>query len=288
MDRKNVGVIVNVGKAGAVDLLRSIRLTLKQSGVQVFLEMQTAALVGEYSEHTVSSLARSCDLLVVLGGDGTLLQMVHESGFPLPPVLGVNAGTLGFLTGVGPSGFTEAWNHIVADKAVLSHRTLLEVEVLRGGESLQSTYSLNEVVLSRGERSRLIRLHVEIDGVTLTEYNADGLIVATPTGSTAYSLSAGGPLVAPDSGVFVITPICPHVLTNRSVIVTDTASITVQSSSMQHGVCMTSDGRDALFMDPGDVVRIRRAPDVLRLVFPPDLSFFEVLRQKFKWSGTVV
>ena len=288
MDRKTVGLIVNVGKAGASELLSSVRGVLQQSGVRTFLERQTAALIGESSEDTVTTLAGRCDLLVVLGGDGTLLQMVHESGFPLPPVLGINAGTLGFLTGVAPTAFPDAWAHILGDTAVLSPRTLLSVEVLRSGESLQSTYSLNEVVLSRGERSRLIRLHVEIDGVTLTEYNADGLIVATPTGSTAYSLSAGGPLVAPNSGVFVITPICPHVLTNRSVIVNDSATITVQSSSLQHGVCLTSDGRDALFMDPGDVVRIRRAPDQLRLVFPPELSFFEVLRQKFKWSGTVV
>jgi len=288
MDRKTVGLIANIAKPGAAELVKVIRAELLRTETVCVLESLTASLIGEVSEDSVRSLARRCDLLICLGGDGTLLQMVHESGFPLPPILGVNAGTLGFLTGVGPAEFTRVWSQVIADEAVLSARTLLAVEVLRGGELFHSDYSLNEVVLSRGERSRLIRLHVEIDGVALTEYNADGLIVATPTGSTAYSLSAGGPLLAPDSGVFVITPICPHVLTNRSVIVNDAASITMHSSSLQHGVCLTSDGRDAQFLDPGDIVRIRRAPEVLRLVFPADLSFFEVLRLKFKWSGTAV
>jgi NAD+ kinase len=122
----------------------------------------------------------------------------------------------------------------------------------------------------------------------LTEYNADGLIVATPTGSTAYSLSAGGPLLAPDSGVFVVTPICPHVLTNRSVIVNERSSITVRPSPGQQGVCLTLDGRNPLVLEAGDVTQIRRSRQALRLVFPSGLPFFEVLRQKLKWSGKVV
>jgi len=165
---------------------------------------------------------------------------------------------------------------------------LLSVEVLREGVSFWEGRALNEVVISRGERSRVIRLEVEIDGVMLTEYNADGLIVATPTGSTAYSLSAGGPLLAPDSGVFVVTPICPHVLTNRSVIVNDRADIRVRPSAGQLGVCLTLDGQLPLALEPGDVTRIRRSTQVLRLVFPEGLPFFEVLRQKLKWSGKVV
>jgi NAD+ kinase len=288
MDQKIVGLIANVSKPGVAEVVRSVHAELVRSGVEPLVEQVTASVIGEYSTASVQDLARVCELLVVLGGDGTLLQMVHQAGFPLPPVLGVNAGSLGFLTGVGPADFGSVWAQVMLGNAVLSERSLLSVEVMRGESIVWRDDSLNEVVLSRGERSRLIRLHVEINGVTLTQYNADGLIVATPTGSTAYSLSAGGPLLAPDSGVFVITPICPHVLTNRSVIVHDGATITVRSISSQHGVCLTSDGQDPMFMDPGDLVRIRRSGEVLRLVFPPELSFFEVLRLKFKWSGTVL
>jgi NAD+ kinase len=288
MDFKTIGLIANASKAGVSELVQTVRAEIARSGLDAHLERRTAHLLGEGSGWPVRELARKCDLLVLMGGDGTLLQLVHEAGFPLPPVLGVNVGTLGFLTGVGPAEFSRVWEEILRKEVVVSERTLLTVEVLRDGEVQHVEYAVNEAVLSRGERSRLIRLRVEIDGVPLTEYNADGLIVATPTGSTAYSLSAGGPLLAPDSGVFVITPICPHVLTNRSVIVSDRASIIVQSSSRRHAVNLTADGRDSLILEPGAVVRMRRASEVLRLVYSPKVSFFELLRQKLKWSGTVI
>ena len=288
MDFKTIGLMANASKAGVAELLQSVRAEIARSGWVAQLEQHTAKLLGEGSGWPVRELARKCDLLVLMGGDGTLLQMVHEAGFPLPPVLGVNVGTLGFLTGVGPAEFPQVWGEILNGESVVSARTLLTVEVLREGKVQHSEYAVNEAVLSRGERSRLIRLRVEIDGVALTEYNADGLIVATPTGSTAYSLSAGGPLLAPDSGVFVITPICPHVLTNRSVIVSDQSSITVLSASLRHAVNLTSDGRDSLILEPGATVRIRRAPERLRLVCSSKVSFFELLRQKLKWSGTVI
>jgi NAD+ kinase len=288
MDFQTIGLIANATKSGVGELVQSIRAEIARSGKNSRMERRTAELLGESTGATIGQLARECDLLVLLGGDGTLLQMVREAGFPMAPVLGVNVGTLGFLTGVGPVEFPRVWEQVLRNEAVLSSRSLLAVDVIRAGKVQHSEYALNEAVLSRGERSRLIRLHVDIDGVTLTEYNADGLIVATPTGSTAYSLSAGGPLLAPNSGVFVITPICPHVLTNRSVIVNDTSCITVQSASLRHTVCLTVDGRDPLYLDPGSEVRIRRAPEVLRLVCSPDLTFFELLRQKLKWSGTVI
>jgi NAD+ kinase len=192
------------------------------------------------------------------------------------------------LSGAGPSDFEQVLDEWNAGKALLSERSLLSVKVLRAGEVFWQGRALNEVVVSRGERSRVIRLNVDIDGVTLTEYNADGLIVATPTGSTAYSLSAGGPVLAPNSGVFVVTPICPHVLTNRSVIVNECSTIEIRSGTGQEGVCLTLDGRVPLPLAAGDLIQIRRSKQALRLVFPSDLPFFEVLRQKLKWSGKVV
>jgi NAD+ kinase len=145
---------------------------------------------------------------------------------------------------------------------------------------------LNDAVLSRGELSRLIRLRTSVDGEVLTEFNADGLIVATPTGSTAYSLSAGGPILAPESGVFVITPICPHVLTNRSIIVSESSLIEVEASEPDYPVYLTVDGRDPLRIDAGATVAIQKAAKTLPLAVMPNVSFFSVVRQKLKWSGS--
>jgi NAD+ kinase len=288
MDCKTVGIIANATKPAAAELLRRVVKKLTALEREVFLEQSSAALLGEVSDYSVRALFRKCGFVLVLGGDGTLLQAVNEGSFPAPPILGINTGTLGFLSGAGPADFEQVLDEWNAGGALLSERSLLSVEVLRDGQIFWHGRALNEVVVSRGERSRVIRLDVDIDGVMLTEYNADGLIVATPTGSTAYSLSAGGPVLAPNSGVFVVTPICPHVLTNRSVIVNEGSTIEIRSRAGQEGACLTLDGRPPLSVVAGDLIRIRRSKQALRLVFPSGLPFFEVLRQKLKWSGKVV
>jgi len=288
MDCKTVGIIANGTKPAAAELLGRVVKKLTDLEREVLLEQSSAALLGEFSDYSVRALFRKCGFVVVLGGDGTLLQAVNEGSFPAPPILGINTGTLGFLSGAGPADFEQVLDEWNAGGALLSERSLLSVEVLRDGQIFWHGRALNEVVVSRGERSRVIRLDVDIDGVMLTEYNADGLIVATPTGSTAYSLSAGGPVLAPNSGVFVVTPICPHVLTNRSVIVNEGSTIEIRSRAGQEGACLTLDGRPPLSVAAGDLIRIRRSKQALRLVFPSGLPFFEVLRQKLKWSGKVV
>jgi NAD+ kinase len=288
MDWKTVGIIANGTKPCAAELLASAAETLREAGLEVLFDRVSAKLLGVESEFSVKSLFKRCGLLVVLGGDGTLLQVVHEGTLPAPPIFGINTGTLGFLTGVGSPDFREVLVDVAAGRASISERTLLSVEVLRRGKSFWKGRALNEMVVSRGERATVVRLEVEIDGVELTEYNADGLIVATPTGSTAYSLSAGGPILAPDSGVFVVTPICAHVLTNRSVIISERSVITLQPTIGSSDVHLTLDGRTPVSLQPGDVIRCRRSRQMLRLVFPVGLPFFEVLRQKLRWSGKVV
>ena len=288
MDRKIVGIIANGTKPAAAALVERVVRKLTELEREVLLDQSSAALVGLVSDYSVRALFRKCGFVVVLGGDGTLLQAVNEGSFPAPPILGINTGTLGFLSGAGPADFEQVLDEWHAGEALLSERSLLSVEVLRAGQTFWQGRALNEVVVSRGERSRVIRLDVDIDGVMLTEYNADGLIVATPTGSTAYSLSAGGPVLAPNSGVFVVTPICPHVLTNRSVIVNERSTIEIRSGAGQEGACLTLDGRPPLPLAAGDLIQIRRSKQALRLVFPSGLPFFEVLRQKLKWSGKVV
>jgi len=283
-----LGLIANPRKEGARELVHSLAKEFARHQRELVLEASTAKLIGVDSHASALDLAESCDLLIVLGGDGTILQVLHELGDRLRPIFGINLGSLGFLTSVSSAAWLKAVDCIVAGSYLLSERTLLSVKLIRDGKTIASPTALNDAVISRGEISRLIKTDVRIDGESLTEYNADGLIVATPTGSTAYSLSAGGPVLMPASGVFVITPICPHVLTMRPVIVSDASLIEIAPSRRQNEVFLTLDGQSAIRVEADDCIRITKAPRVLPLAMLPGMPFFEVLRQKLKWSGTAV
>ena len=288
MSPRRLGLIANHSKPGAAEIVRQLADALAKHDLPVALEVETARLIDRKSAETVADLARTCGLLVVLGGDGTILQVLHQLQDELPPMLGINLGTLGFLTGVSSTAWEEAVRAIVDGSYQLSKRTLLDVEVRRGTETVHRHLALNDAVISRGERSHLIRLNVFVDRATLSEYNADGLVVATPTGSTAYSLSANGPVLTPDSGAFVITPICPHVLTMRPVLVSDRSLISITPSPNQPDIFLNLDGQVLLRIAPDERIRITKAPQTLSLAMLPGMSYFEVLRQKLKWSGTAV
>jgi NAD+ kinase len=288
MSPRCIGLIANHAKNGAGELVHEIAAACALRALPLLLDTHTAQLIHAESSATPADLARDCDLLLVLGGDGTILQVLHALRDAYRPILGINLGTLGFLTCVSAAAWPDALDAVAAGSYRLSERTLLEVEVVRDGQTLTRHIALNDAVISRGELSRLIKLNVAVDGATLSEYNADGLIVATPTGSTAYSLSAGGPVLTPNSGVFVVTPICPHVLTMRPVLVSDQSRIEITPSREQPDVFLTLDGQDSVRILAGDVIHITQAPQRLQLAMLPGMSFFEVLRQKLKWSGTAV
>ena len=286
MRPQKIGLIAHTAKPGVAELTRALCQEFERFKLPVLLEAKTAALAGMSSELSVADLGRQADLLVVLGGDGTILHVVEQLVEAIKPVFGINVGSLGFLTCANSSTYSEAVECIAAGKMVFSDRTLLEVTIKVGGKDPTVMTGLNDVVLSRGEISRLIRLKVRVNGEALTQFNADGLIVATPTGSTAYSLSAGGPILAPESGAFVITPICPHVLTNRSIIVGESATIEIEVSERESPVFLTVDGREPLHIEAGATVEVRKSQRVLPLASLPGVSFFGVVRQKLKWSGS--
>jgi NAD+ kinase len=288
MPARQIGLIANDGKPGAPELVRELTAAFAKHQLPVRLEARTAELIDAQSTATHDELARTCDLLVVLGGDGTILQVLHALKERSRPIFGINLGTLGFLTCVGAAAWPQAVEAIVHGTYKLSERTLLRAEILRDGATVSMHSALNDAVISRGEQSQLIRLDVSVDTVTLSEYHADGLIVATPTGSTAYSLSAGGPVLAPDSGVFVVTPICPHVLTMRPVLVSDASAIEIAPGRGSGAAFLTLDGQPSRRLEPGDRLRLTKAPGQLPLAMLPEVSFFEVLRQKLKWSGSAV
>lgn len=283
-----IGLVAHSEKPQAAKLLRSLGAELRACGAQVLFETESAALAGEAGGMPVADLGKQCAMLLVLGGDGTILKIVHELGDHLCPVFGINLGSLGFLTCVSSANALEAVDAICTGKYVLSHRTLLEVTLEREEKIVSRRVGLNEAVISRGAISRLIKLDTWIDSVKLTQFNADGLIVATPTGSTAYSLSAGGPVISPDAPAFVVTPVCPHVLTNRSLVVGDRSEIVVQPIHGQRDVVLTVDGHRPQKVCEGDRIRIRKSSLELPLAMLPELSFCQVLREKLKWSGSAV
>ncbi len=284
MRPKTVGLIAHTGKAGAAELVRAVREEFARFALPVLVETNTAQLVDADSFHSVADLARDADLLVVLGGDGTILNVVGQLREHIRPVFGINIGSLGFLTCAASAAYKEAVECIAAGQMEFSDRALLDVHI--GGGNAQLLRCLNDVVFSRGQVSRLIRLAIRVNGEPLTEFNADGLIIATPTGSTAYSLSAGGPILAPESGSLVITPICPHTLTNRSIIVDDSAVVEVEATERDYPVFLTVDGREPLHIEPSSVITVRKASQSLPLAALPGVSFFSVVRQKLKWRGS--
>jgi NAD+ kinase len=286
MHPKTIGIVAHPRKSGVGDLVNAIAQEFSSFSITPLLEKETARIAGQKSEYSITELGAAADLLVVAGGDGTILRVVGQLGEAIKPIFGINVGSLGFLTTASSATYREAVECLAKDRINFSERALLEARVRLGEKQTAKMLALNDAVLSRGELSRLVLLRTRVNGETLTEFNADGLIVATPTGSTAYSLSAGGPILDPESGVFVITPICPHVLTNRSIIVAEGSTIEIEASDPDYPVYLTLDGRKPIHVERESVVTIRKAKKTLPLASLPDASFFSVVRQKLKWSGS--
>jgi NAD+ kinase len=276
-----IGLIAHTQKQGAASVVQTIVNELRRSSLPFLMERATAALIGENSELSEKMLAERVDLLLVMGGDGSILRALHHIGPHLRPIFGLNIGSLGFLTCLPAQEYQRALQCIIDKEYLLSHRTLLELKI----DDRSHVLALNDIVISRGQRSQLIRLLVAIDGTPLMEYHADGLIISTPTGSTAYSLAAGGPIVMPESQTLIITPICPHVFSNRSLVINDKSHITIEAPGEQQ-IFIALDGREPYLMQPQEHLLITTAQERLPLAMLPNTSFSQILRQKLKWSGS--
>ena len=276
-----LGLIANTGKMSARRVLRAMMNELQSQNMPFVLESATAEKFGHPEGMALSQLEKKCSMLIVLGGDGTLLRTVHSLGTPQCPVFGINLGSLGFLTAASPADIPGVVASIRDKSYILSKRTLIKAEILSTGKNF---HALNDVVLGRGARPALVKLSLAIAGVPLTGYNADGLIVATPTGSTAYSLSAGGPILSPESGCFVITPICPHALSSRPFVVNEQSAIEITVVEKGQEVVLTVDGQDITALRYGDTLRVVRSSRTCPLAMLH--SFPEILRAKLKWRGS--
>ncbi len=281
-----IGIIANTGKTDAASVTRTLAAKLAGHGLVPKLETETAKLVGSSDGVPLPKLAEISNYLCVLGGDGTILRIVHEIYPGQVPILGINLGSLGFLTTASIEQLELAVEALATGDIEISRRSMLDVRVYRDGEELAAKRGLNDAVVTRGELSRLVKVDVRIDGAPFTQYHADGLIVATPTGSTAYSLSAGGPIALPEAESLLLTPICPHVLTNRSVVLADHSVIEIVPCDNGGELFLTIDGQQIHELLSSDVVTVSKAQDYLELILIGGLAFSDLLQAKLKWSGT--
>jgi NAD+ kinase len=283
---KRIGLVGNSQKVSAATALRRAARLIARAGRTVCWDSASARLAGVKAAGSANAaaLAREVDLLIVFGGDGTMLRVARETAGSSTPILGVNVGGLGFLTAVPSSNLDHALQCIWKGQFKFERRTLIQAHGCCGGRQMEQT-ALNDIVISRGIASRLIELDVSVDGDPLTRYRCDGLIVSSPTGSTAYALAAGGAVVFPTANVLALTPICPHTLSNRALILPLTATIEVKVVSPKPATILSADGQVVSELSAGDKIRIRRARRTVRLVHLADSSFCETLRCKLHWRG---
>jgi NAD+ kinase len=285
----SVGLLANSGKTSSRTLVQSAARLIQRSGRKLFCDEATAQLAGlkcsSVSDYRM--LAGKVDLILVFGGDGTMLRVARELAGLRTLILGVKVGGLGFLTAIQAHQLAPALEQIWAGDYLIEARPLIQATGRAQGKAI-SELALNDFVISRGATSRLIQLAVTVGEEELTRYRCDGLIISSPTGSTAYSLAAGGAVVSPDAEVLTITPICPHTLSNRSVIVPMNSVVKITVLSERVDTILTADGQVQMPLCTGDFVQVRKSRNAVRLLRLRGSSFFQTLRQKLHWSGSHV
>lgn len=282
-----MGLIGNTGQAVKSGVVRKTAKLIEQSGRKVFLDPSVAKAAKGHGIVLADSeeLARMCDLLMVIGGDGTVLRVARDTAGSNTPLLGVNAGRLGFLTTASTEDLKTALQNLWAGKFTIDPMPLVEASGTFAGRKIKAQ-ALNDILISRGANPRLIEMEVAIDNEPLTTYRSDGLIVATPAGSTAYSLAAGGTVVTPRAEVMTLNPVCPQALSNRPLIVSFSSTIEVTILKHRAESYLSADGQMLTELVPGDRATIRRSRQKARLVRLEGHSFFETLRHKLHWTGS--
>lgn len=284
--------IALVGKYHSPEIAESLRRLaeyLHERGVSVFIERETAEHIGRQIDLSrwvtcgFNDIGAHADLAIVLGGDGTMLNAARRLARYRVPLVGVNQGRLGFMTDIARDDMLTCMDDLLDGRFTAENRMLLDAEVVRNGKEIASNLALNDIVVDKGAIGRMIEFELFIDGEFIYNLRSDGLIVSTPTGSTAYSMSAGGPILHPTLTGIALVPLCPHALTNRPIIVNDTANIELRVA--QAGDARVHfDGQVTLDLEKDDCVRLRRSDYAICFLHPPGYSYFAMLRQKLHWS----
>ena len=281
---KTVGLIAKPHSDAAGAIIPKLLAWLQERGIAVRCDRDAAAYTSGISGLPRPEVPEGCDLVIVLGGDGTLLAAARAIGRREIPLFPVNLGGLGFLTAISVEEIYPELERALRGEHRVAKRKLLNTEVVRRGEVVAAFEALNDTVLTKASLARMIDLDAYVDEQFVCAYKADGLIVSTPTGSTAYSLSAGGPIIFPSVPTICITPICPHMLTNRPVLVPETSIVRILSRGPDASVYLTIDGQVGTPIEEGDTIVCRSSEYSLHLIRPPRMMFFDVLRQKLNWG----
>jgi len=282
---KTLGLIVNTHKPRARDVVKTIASKAHKLGQTLIAEEEVAALCEGIETVSRETLIERADAIVACGGDGTMLRAARILDGDDTPVMGVNIGSLGFLTSIAEDGLDHALESLAGGDMDVHHWAVADAVVLSRGSEVGYYRALNDIVL-RGGTSRVVTLDLSVDGDHVTSYMCDGLIVSTPAGSTGYSMAAGGPILTPSVGAFVISLICPHTLSSRPLVVPDSGEILVTVGDTGGGLFLTGDGQVGQSLEQGDCVKIRRSEKDVRFVQIPGHSYFAVLREKLTWSGS--
>ncbi len=281
---KCVGVVVKPNHKEAWETACEVNDWFAKRDIKLIGEPRRASELADSEVAEIERFRDDADLIVVLGGDGTMISTARLTGKREVLVLGVNYGSLGYLTEFRIEELYTALDSILAGDFKVDHRLMLDAEHWRENEKIASGRVLNDVVVNKAALARIIEIEVELNSLPVNSYRADGLIVSTPTGSTAYNLSAGGPIVYPSMNAVVMTPICPFSLTNRPIVVPDDSEISLKLSIKSEAVILTLDGQIGHDMNAGDIVRIRKSEISFNLVQPTNRNYFDVLRNKLRWG----
>jgi NAD+ kinase len=289
MHFKTVALIGRHQDRGLDAPLRKMAQVLQSLGRTVLIEADTAANTGitEHTAATYQQIGQQADLAVIMGGDGTMLGAARELAWTTVPLIGINHGRLGFITDIPLHSANDAVKSVMAGNYEIEERALLEGRVVRGQETLFSGLAVNDVVLNRAGRGGMIEVRVELDGLFMYSQRADGLIVSTPTGSTAYSLSANGPILHPNLNAIVVVPVAPQTLSNRPIVLPDTGTLRLTITALgrvESGASVHFDMQTWSDCQPGDSIDVRRARHSVRFVHPAGYSFFSTLRRKLNWN----
>ena len=281
---KKIGVYAKKDHPDAEQLALDICSRLQRENIEVLLEDSLAEQIGQINGFDEDEIPALADLIIVLGGDGTLISVARRVGHRDIPILGINLGRLGFLTEVTQAELPEMLDRLVSGDYETSDRMMLDASIRRNGEVVGTYTVLNDVVINKGALARIIDMATSVDGRYLSTYKADGLIISTPTGSTGYNLAAGGPIIFPEINSLVISPICPHMLTNRPIVVWSKSVIEIEVKFENDVVFFTADGQVGRKLLPGDIVEVRRSEARTKLVTSPSKDYFAILRTKLSWG----
>jgi len=281
---KKIGVYAKKNHPDVERIALEVNEYFQRHKIQVFFEDHLAEQVGQVKGYSGEELPDLVDLIIVLGGDGTLISVARLIGHRNVPILGINLGRLGFLTEVTLDEMPAMLDRVTRADYVISERMMLDASIRRNGEVVGSYTVLNDVVINKGALARIIDMSTSVDGRHLSTFRADGLIISTPTGSTGYNLAAGGPIIYPEINSLVISPICPHMLTNRPIVVWSKSMIEVEVSFEDDVVFFTADGQVGRKLLPGDILEVRRSEARTRLISSPTRDYFEILRTKLSWG----